>query len=96
MAIKVTYTLDDETVARIERAATRLGMSRSRVVREAVSEYARQIGNLTEAERKRLLQVFDEVTARIPSRPEADVDRELAAIRKARRRGGRRTRSSTP
>jgi predicted transcriptional regulator len=96
MAIKVTYTLDDETVAQIDRAAARLGMSRSRVVREAVSEYARQIGNLTEAEQKRLLQVFDEVTARIPSRPEADVDRELAAIRATRRRGGRRTRPSLP
>ena len=37
---KVTFTFDDGTVARIDRTAQRLGMSKSRVVREAVREYA--------------------------------------------------------
>jgi hypothetical protein len=61
------------------------------VVREAVKEYAARTGMLTDEERRRMLAVFDEMTARIPRRPTAEVDRELKALRAARRPGGRRT-----
>jgi Arc/MetJ-type ribon-helix-helix transcriptional regulator len=91
MASKRTFTLDDETAARIDRTAARLGTSRSRVVREAVREYAAQVGQLGDEERRRLLGVFDQVIARIPARPATQVDREIAAVRRARRAGGRRT-----
>lgn len=91
---KMTFTLDTETAGRLDRTAARLGMSMSGVVREAVREYAARVGKLSEGERTRLLNTFDEVTARIPQRPAAAVDRELAAVRKARRGGGRRTRSA--
>jgi predicted transcriptional regulator len=95
MSTKVTYTLDDATVDRIGRIAGRLGLSRSGVVREAVAEYAARVGRLTEAERERLLRTIDLVMARIPSRPVVEVERELAALRAARRRGGRGTRSTS-
>jgi predicted transcriptional regulator len=72
MASKMTFTLDDETAARIDRTAARLGMSKSGVVREAVKEYAARTGMLTDEERRRMLAVFDEMTARIP-RPENNV-----------------------
>jgi metal-responsive CopG/Arc/MetJ family transcriptional regulator len=87
----MTFSLDDDTVARIDRTAARLGMSKSGVVREAVREYAARTGMLSEEERLRMLRVFDEVMERIPARPQSDADREIKALRAARRAGGRRT-----
>ena len=89
--VKMTFTLDERTAERIDRTAQRLGVSKSGVVREAVREYAARAGSLSEAERLRLLDVFDTVVGRIPRRPAEVVDRELAALRRARRQGGRRT-----
>lgn len=91
---KMTFTLDHETAARLDRTASRLGMSMSGVVREAVREYAARVGSLSESERVRLLSAFDEVTARIPRRSATAVQRELDAVREARRTGGRRARAS--
>jgi Arc/MetJ-type ribon-helix-helix transcriptional regulator len=94
MASKMTFTLDDETAARIDRTV-RLGMSKSGVVRQAVREYAARTGMLSDEERRRMLEVFDEMTARIPRRPTAEVDREIKALRAARRTG-RRTPTDRP
>lgn len=94
---KVTYTLDAETVARIERLAERTGLPRSGVVREAVAEYAARAGRLSDAERERLLTAFDQLVPRIPRGPAKAAAREIAAIRAARRAGGReRGRRSRP
>jgi hypothetical protein len=92
MVKKVTYTLDDRTVARIAQAAQRLGLPKSAVVREAVAAYAERVGRLGEGERLRLLALFDELVPKIPARPARAVDAELAALRAARRRGGRQAR----
>ena len=86
---KMTFSLDQETAERIDRLAQRLAIPKSRVVREAVREYAVQAGRLSEAERTRMLGVFDEVIALIPERAAAEVDRELDELRSARRSGGR-------
>jgi len=88
--IKVTFTLDDDTVAYLDRTAAKLGMPKSRVVREAIRVYGEHMERLTEEERDRLLRVFDEVTSRIPDRPRAEVETELENARTARRGGGRR------
>lgn len=88
--IKVTFTFDDDTVAYLDRTATRLGMAKSRVVREAIRVYGEHMERLTEEERDRLLHVFDDVTATIPDRPRSEVDEELEDARNARRGGGRR------
>ena len=93
--VKMTFTLDDLTATRIDRSALRLGIPKSAVVREAVAEYAARTGRLSEAERRRMLQVFDDVLERIPLRPARTADAELVAIRRARKQGGRRTASST-
>jgi len=87
--IKVTFTLDEETVAYLGRTAERLGMPKSRVVREAIRVYGEQAGRLSEQERERLLGVFDDVTEQIPERPRSEVEAELEAVREARHRGGR-------
>ena len=90
-SIKVTFTLDDTTITRLNDAAQRLAIPKSEVVREAIQEYYGRIGRLSEAERRRMLADFDRLVSVIPSRPVADVERELEEIRKMRRRGGRRT-----
>jgi len=87
--LKMTFSLDEATAARLNEAAVSLHKPKSEVVREAILDYAARVGRLSEAERRRLLGVFDEVVPVIPIRPEADVDAELAELREARRRGGR-------
>lgn len=89
--VKMTFTLDQDTADCIDRTAERLGIPKSGVVREAVAEYAARAGRLSERERLRMLKVFDDVVARIPKGPARAADREMAAIRRARRKGGRRT-----
>ena len=93
--VKVTFTLDEDTVERLRLTAARLRKPQSQVVREAVAEYAAAAGRLSEAERRTMLEVFDRVVAAVPRRPARAVDAELREIRAARRRGGRRTPSRT-
>jgi hypothetical protein len=94
MATKVTFTVDDATIARLQDAAVRLALPKSEVVREAIHEFHDRIGRLSERERVRMLRIFDEVVPQIPSRDVREVDRELKALRQARRSGGRMSRSA--
>jgi len=88
--VKVTFTLDDDTVARLRRSAERLRKPQSAVVREAIEEYAARIGRLSDQERRRLLHAFDTRVPAIPARPAREVAAEVRAVRAARRHGGRR------
>ena len=88
--VKVTFTLDDATVAELRRAADRLRKPQSQVVREAIRDYATRVGKLSEEERVHLLKIFDTVVPAIRPRPARAVDAELGEIRAARRRWGRR------
>ena len=90
--VKVTLTLDDETVQRVNRAAARRKIPKSQVVREAIEEYDAATGKISESERVRMLKVLDDYMAQPPSKTEAEVDAELREIRAARRTGGRLTR----
>ncbi len=88
---RATFTLDEETETVLRRTAERLSKAKSEVVREAIQEYGARAGRLSEAERLRLLAVFDEQVPRIPQRPLAEVEAELEQIRSSRRAGGRRS-----
>ncbi len=88
---KMTFTLDEETAARIDRTALRLGIPKSAVVRDAVTAFAAQAGRLSETERLRMLAVLDDFVGRVPAGDEHGADAELAELRRARRHGGRRT-----
>lgn len=88
---KMTFTLDEEARRELERAAVRLDTSKSQVVREALRVYGEQLGQLRDEERERMLRVFDRVVPCIPERPREDVEAELAEVRQARRKGGRRS-----
>jgi hypothetical protein len=90
MATKVTFTLDDQTIRRLESTAERLRKPKSEIVREAIGEYHDRIGRLSEVERQRLLRVIRELVPSIPCRPPAEVEREIEEVRFARRGGGRR------
>jgi hypothetical protein len=87
----MTFTLDQRTVERIDTTARRLGIPKSGVIREAVAEYASRAGRLSETERLRLLKTLDDIMARRPTRPQREVERELAALRQAREHSGRRS-----
>lgn len=92
---KVTFTLDEETVRRIDDAAERLAKPKSHIVREAVADYHSRIGRLSESERQRMLKLFDTLVPRIPARPRREAREELRTIREARQRGGRLSMSGT-
>jgi len=89
--VKVTFTLDEATVNRLQQAAERLHKPKSEVVREAVHEYHARIGKLSERERVAMLRTLDEWLPRIPARPAVEAAAELRELRRARRSGGRRT-----
>jgi predicted transcriptional regulator len=88
--VKVTFTLDDETVGRLRRIAARLRRPLSHVVRESIKDYEARSDKLSEEERRRMLAVLDEIKNAPPTRSRAEVDAELREIRAARRRWGRR------
>ena len=88
--VKVTFTLDDDTVARLRRISIRLAKAQSQVVREAIREYEVRSTKLSEEERARMLAVVDRMMKEPPTRAAREVDAELAHIRKARRRWSRR------
>src|SRR5947208_3512547 len=69
--VKVTFTLDDHTVARLRQAAERLNKPQSQVVREAVRDYADRVGRLSEHERLRMLSALDAIVKRKPTRSTA-------------------------
>jgi flagellar motor switch protein FliG len=89
--VKVTFTLDEKTVAKLGEAARQLEKPKSQVVREAVDEYHARMGRLSELERQKILRALHELAPLVPKRTQSDVNRELTAIRLARRAGGRRT-----
>jgi hypothetical protein len=93
---KVTFTLDEATVHMIADAAERLAKPKSQVVREAVSEYHERIGRLSARERLEKLRLLDALLPLIPSRGRGAAQRELKAIRAARRSGGRRSLARNP
>jgi predicted transcriptional regulator len=88
--VKATFTLDDETVAVLRKVAERESRPQSQVVREAIREYGARAGRLGEDERRRMLRSIDAFLTQPPTRTAAAVDRELRAVRTARRTGGRR------
>jgi predicted transcriptional regulator len=89
--VKVTFTLDDTTVARLNETARRLSKPKSEVVREAIEAYHAKSDRLSEAERERMMKALSDYMRLPPTRTNEETDRELREIRAARRSGGRRT-----
>ena len=81
----MTFSLDTLTAARIGALSAQLGKPKSAIVREAVSEYARNAGRVTEEERLARVRTFEELVAKIHPRSREEVEAELAEIRRSRR-----------
>ncbi len=88
---KVTFTLDQISIDRLQDAADRLAMPKSEIVREAILEFYDRLGRLSDRERSAMLRTFDQMVPLIPERSAAEVDKELSELRSARKTGGRRT-----
>jgi predicted transcriptional regulator len=89
--VKVTFTLDEATVERLNETAARLAKPKSEVVREAIRDYHSRTDRLSEAERQRMLRAVDELMAKPPTRSQREVDGELRAIRELRQIGWQRS-----
>ena len=88
---KLTFSLDEETVQALRKAAERTRKPQSLIVREAIAQYAAREDMLSDADRERLLGVLRQIRRRPPTRTDADVDRELEEIRGGRRTGWSRS-----
>jgi metal-responsive CopG/Arc/MetJ family transcriptional regulator len=88
---KMTFTLDEAATRELDRASQRLGMAKSKVVREALRVYGEHLGRLSDEEREAKLAAFDRLVPAIPERARDDVEAELTEVRRARRAGGRRS-----
>ncbi len=88
--VKMTFTLDDQTVLKLRRTAARHNKPQSWVVREAVADYAAKSDMLTPEEKARMLEVLERLRQSPIEGTSADVDREIAEIRASRRAAGLR------
>lgn len=86
---KVTFTLDRETLAKLDLTAKRLRKPKSQVVREAIADYHRRSDRLSDTERDRLLAAIDHFAGLPPTRSQAQVEAELKELRAVRRLPGR-------
>lgn len=82
---KVTFTLDEATIAQLDDAAARLRKPKCEIVREAIHDDNLHIGRMSDAERVHNLRVLDELLPTIRLRRQAETTKELAEIREARR-----------
>src|SRR5438552_5884728 len=85
---KLTFSLDEATIEKLRKTATRLRKPQSMVVREAIAHYAAQEDRLSDEERERMLKVIDWALTLPPSRPQSESDAEIAEIRRTRRASG--------
>ena len=62
---KLTFSLDDETVAALKKAAERSRKPQSLIVREAIAEYTSRDERLAPEERERLIKGLTEALGRV-------------------------------
>jgi hypothetical protein len=84
---KLTFSLDEETVEALRKAARQSGKPQSLIVREAIADYTTRDERLSDADRDRLLGALRRIRSRPSTRSQAEVDRELRQIRRSRRIG---------
>lgn len=85
--VKATFTLDELTLDRLNRAAKRESRPKSEVVRDAIRDYERRTDRVSEEERLRRVAVAERIMNDPPTRPRAEAERELRELRRSRRTG---------
>lgn len=91
--VKLTFTVDPETVEILKRTAARMNKPQSAIFREAIRDFADRADKLTAEERDKMLAVLDRIRTQKPTRPQHEVEAEIAGVRATRKTGGRRTRA---
>lgn len=93
--VKVTFSVDEDTVRQIRRLAARTRKSQSTIVREAIALYAvaPEDVRIPEEERDRQLRILRTIRAEGASRSVEEADAELRELREARQ-GPRRAHPS--
>lgn len=89
MAVKVTFTLDEQTLSKLASDAHTLHKPKSAVVRDAIRQFTARPDRLSDEERDQMLKALRDFAATPPTRSQAEVDEELAEIRAVRRLPGR-------
>lgn len=82
---KLTFSLDEETVEKLRKTATRLRKPQSMVVREAIARYAAQEDLTTPEERERILEIIDHIKTLPTYGSPEDAKQEIEEIRRSRR-----------
>jgi predicted transcriptional regulator len=85
--VKLTFSLDEDTVRQLRRIADRTRKPQSLIVREAIARYAADPADvrITEEERDRKLALIAGMRARTPTRTADDAAAELRHLRDSRR-----------
>ncbi len=78
---EVTFALDDSVLRDLDRAAARLDIPKSQVVREALEFYAQHLGRRSAGEREQTLATFDRSVIPLPVRVQEALDAELDEVR---------------
>lgn len=78
---EVTFALDDGALRDLDRAAARLDIPRSQVVREALELYAEHLRRLSAGGRERLVATSDRSVIPLPVRVQEALDAELEEVR---------------
>lgn len=78
---EVTFALDDGALRDLDRAAARLDIPRSQVVREALELYAEHLRRLSAGGREQMLATFDRSVIPLPVRVQEALDAELDEVR---------------
>ena len=89
--VKLTFSLDQQTVDLLRHAAERSRKPQSLIVREAIVQYAGREEKLSAEDQERLLAVVHRMKNRPATRSQAEVESELKDVRRARRTGWHRT-----
>lgn len=89
--VKLTFTVDEETVRRLRKLAERSKKPQSLIVREAIARYAiaSEDVRIPESERDRQLSIVRALRANGPERTAEQADAELAELRESRQTPGR-------
>ena len=85
---KLTFSLDDATVEKLRKTATRLRKPQSMVVREAIARYAAGEDLTSPEERERILKIIDYIKKQPTYGSPEDAKREIEEIRRSRRASG--------
>jgi predicted transcriptional regulator len=87
-SVKVTFTLDEETIGRLALLSKETRQPKSAVVRDAIERRFAERGRMSAERQAYLLSLIEKWKKEPPLRTESQIEAEVRGIRRARRAGG--------